>query len=51
MSTAPQRPRKALSGYFWLMHVLFALLAIGVFLLVAGVAAGRLPYLFTVCTA
>ena len=51
MSTTPQRPRKAFSGYFWLMFLLVALLAIGVFLLVAGVTSGNPPYLFAVVPA
>ena len=41
MSTAPERPRKGRSAYFWLMVCLYALLALGLCLLIAGVLTGR----------
>jgi len=35
--------RKPRSGYFWLMFLLFALLVVGLFLLIAGILGGGPP--------
>ena len=43
MNPTPKHSRKHRSGYFWLMALLFALLAVGLFLLIAGVLGGSPP--------
>lgn len=45
MTLTPDRPRKPRTAYFWLMLWLLTLLALGLFLLIAGIVTGGPPFL------
>lgn len=43
MNPSPQKTRKGVTGYFWLMVFFYALLAIGLALLIAGLLNPQPP--------
>jgi len=44
MTLSPDRLRKPRTAYFWLMLSLILLLALGLLLLIAGIATGSPPF-------